>query len=89
MTTLENLWYGNIRPCEKAITGDNEYSRAAKLCIRHTDALAATLTDAQKEILDKLIAAQTEQSSLGECDAFIRGFVIGVKIMQEVNSAQL
>ena len=67
----------------------SEYAKAVKLCIRHTDALAATLTDAQKEILDKLIAAQTEQSSLGECDAFIRGFVIGVKIMQEVNSAQL
>ena len=56
---------------------------------RHTDALAATLTDAQKELLDKLIAAQTEQSSLGECDAFIRGFVIGVKIIQEVNSAKV
>ena len=75
MTTLENLWYGNIRPCEKAITCDNEYSRAAKLCIRHTDY--------------KLIAAQTEQSSLGECDAFIRGFVLGVKIMQEVNRTEI
>ena len=89
MTTLENLRYGNIHPCEKAITGDTEYSRAAKLCIRHTDALADTLTDEQKEILDKLITAQTEQSSLGECDAFIRGFVIGVRIMQEVSSAEI
>ena len=89
MTTLENLWYGNIHPYEKSVPKESEYSKAAKLCIRHSDALAATLTDAQKETLDKLIAAQTEQSSLGECDAFIRGFVIGVKIMQEVNSAQL
>ena len=89
MTTLENLWYGNIHPYEKSVPKESEYAKAAKQCIRHTDSLVATLTDAQKETLDKLITAQTEQSSLGECDAFIRGFVIGVKIMQEVNSAQL
>ena len=89
MTTLENLWYGNIHPYEKSVPKESEYAKAVKLCIRHTDALAATLTDAQKETLDKLITAQTEQSSLGECDAFIRGFVIGGRIMQEVNSAKI
>ena len=89
MTTLENLWYGNIHPYEKSVPKESEYAKTAKQCIRHTDSLVATLTDAQKELLDKLIAAQTEQSSLGECDAFIRGIVIGVKMMLEVNSAKL
>ena len=89
MTTLENLWYGNIHPYEKSVPKESEYAKAAKQCIRHTDSLVATLTDAQKETLDKLITAQTEQSSLGECDAFIRGIVIGVKMMLEVNSAKL
>ena len=89
MTTLENLWYGNIHPYEKSVPKESEYAKAAKQCIRHTDSLVATLTDAQKETLDKLITAQTEQSSLGECDAFIRGFVIGVRIMQEVSSAEI
>lgn len=89
MTTLENLWYGNIHPYEKSVPKESEYAKAAKQCIRHTDSLVATLTDAQKETLDKLITAQTEQSSLGECDAFIRGFVIGVKMMLEVNSAKI
>ena len=60
MTTLENLWYGNIHSYEKSVPKESEYAKAAKRCIRHTDALAATLTDAQKETLDKLIVAQTE-----------------------------
>ena len=56
LKTLENIWYGNIHPYEKSVLKESEYSKAAKLCIRHTDALTAMLTDAQRDIFDKLIA---------------------------------
>ena len=86
MNTLENLWYGNIRPCEDLPSNDN-YIKAAKLKNCYNDKLEQTLSAEQKEILNKLKNVQLEQESLGECDAFVRGFTIAAKIMTQVYSS--
>lgn len=85
-TTLENFYYGNIIPHENPIVAGSEYYKANKLIVRHDDALTATLTEQQKDIFRKYKDSQMELISLGERDAFIRGFSIGVRMMSEALS---
>ena len=73
MTTLENLYYGNIAPHEYEVVRGSEYDITAKLVIRHEQELSATLTEQQNVILQKIKDNHTELMNLGERDAFCRG----------------
>ena len=84
MTTLEDLYYGNIAPYEVQIVSGTEYDKMAKLGIQHDEALTATLTEQQKEIFKNFKEANMDLLNLGERDAFIRGFSLGVKMIVEV-----
>ena len=83
MTTLEDFYYGNIIPHEIPIVRGSEYDVTNKLACRHDEALTVTLTDQQKEIFCKFKDNQTALLSLGERDAFIRGFSLGIKFIIE------
>ena len=86
MTTLENLYYGNIAPHEYEVVRDSEYDITAKLVIRHEQELSATLTEQQNTILQKIKDNHTEMMNLGERDAFVRGFSLAVKLMVDAMS---
>ena len=83
MDTIRELFYGNIHPFERDIQKDSEADELNKLIIRHDAALKATLNEQEVEILEKLKDALTEQSSLSECEGFINGFRLGVRLMVE------
>ena len=83
MDTIRELFYGNIHPFERDIQKDSEGDKLNKLIIRHDAALKATLNEQEVEILEKLKDALTEQSSLSECEGFINGFRLGVRLMVE------
>ena len=83
MTTLEDFYFGNIIPHENPIIKGSEYDIANKLVVRHDEALTATLTEQQKEIFQKFKDSYLELLTLGERDAFIRGFSLGIKIAVE------
>ena len=86
MTTLENLYYGNISSHDYEVPHDSEYYVTAQLVVRHEDELSATLTEQQKEILQKVKDNHTELLCLGERDAFCRGFSLAVKLITEAIS---
>ena len=86
MTTLDNLYYGNIAPHEYEVVCGSEYDVTAKLVIRHEQELSATLTEQQNAILQKIKDNHTELMNLGERDAFIRGFSLGIRIAVEALS---
>ena len=88
MTTLENLYYGNIAPHEYEVERGSEYDVTAKLVIRHEQELSATLTEQQKTILEKIKDNYTELMSLGERNAFCRGFSLAVRLMVEAMSGK-
>ena len=81
MTTLESLYYGNIAPHEYEVERGSEYDVTAKLVIRHEQELSATLTEQQNTILEKIKDNHTELMSLGERNAFCRGFSLAVRLM--------
>jgi len=89
MTTLENLYYGNIAPHEYEVEHGSEYDVTAKLVIRHEQELSATLTEQQKIILEKIKDNHTELMSLGERDAFCRGFSLAVRLMVDAMSGKI
>ena len=88
MTTLENLYYGNIAPHEYEVVRGSEYDITAKLVIRHEQELSATLTEQQNVILQKIKDNHTELMNLGERDAFCRGFSLAVRLMVEAMTSE-
>lgn len=87
MTTLENLYYGNIASYEYEAERGSEYDVTAKLVIRHEQELSATLTDQQKAMLER-IKDNKELMNLGERDAFCRGFLLAVRLMIDATSGK-
>ena len=84
MKIIEDLYYGRIAPYEMNISATTEYQKLKALADRNEDLLRQTLSDEQKELLEKLIEFVTDISSISERDMFINGFRLGVKLMIDV-----
>ena len=84
MNTIQDLYYGRISPYEMSITATPEYQKLKALAEKNENLLRETLSDEQKELLDKLTECITDISSISERDMFIAGFKLGVKLMIDV-----
>ena len=83
MKTIDELWYGNISPFEQCTRGDKRLKELLPLMARNRDDLSASLTDKQKETLEKFEDCMNEMHSVTERDAFSYGFRLGVQLMAE------
>ena len=83
MDTIKELFYGNIHPFERDVSKGSEGDKLVKLTIRHENALRETLNENKAEIFEKYKDAMTELSCLSECEGFINGFRLGVRLMVE------
>ena len=83
MTLLEDLWYGNIDPHEAILTGNKKYRSLLGLMGKSRDDLSGTLTEQQKETLEKYDETINEMHSIAEVEAFSCGFRLGVRLMIE------
>ena len=79
----ENTWYGNISPFEQCTRGDKRLKELRKLVARNREELDGTLTDKQKETLEKFEDCMNEMHSITERDAFSYGFRLGVQLVAE------
>ena len=84
MKIIEDLYYGRISPYEMSISAAPEYQKLKAFADRNEDLLRESLSDEQKELLDKLIESVTDISSISERDMFINGFRLGIKLMIDV-----
>ncbi len=84
MTILEQLFDGGINPMERFVKRNPRVDNLVELIERNEETLKSTLTEKQKETLEKLLDAESELSSLTERNAFRTGFVLAVRIMVEV-----
>ena len=55
MKIIEDLYYGRISPYEMSISATPECQKLKALADRNEDLLRESLSDEQKEMLDKLI----------------------------------
>ena len=83
MTVMEDLWYGNVNPHETYLNGNCRFKNLLSLMGKSRDNLSDTLTEQQKELLEKYDEAVNEMHSLAEQAAFQFGFSIGVRLMME------
>ena len=84
MNTIQDLYYGRISPYEMSISTTPEYQKLKALADRNENLLRDTLSDEQKELLEKLTECITDISSISERDMFIAGFRLGMKLMIDV-----
>ena len=83
MTTLEDLYYGNIHPYERDIKKTGRESALLRLVVKNENNLLATLTEQQKEIFQKCKDAESEMHCSFELKSFIEGFRLGMKLTVE------
>ena len=83
MKILNELWYGNIAPFEQCSRGDKRFAEMLKLMNQNREELVRSLTDKQKETLEKYEETMNEMYSVSERDAFSYGFRLGVRLMVE------
>ena len=81
--TLEDLYFGNITPCEQQMAPDSELKRAVDRVARYESQLTEQLGETEQTILTKLIRSQHEIDSITARENFILGFRLGVRIMAE------
>ena len=83
MKTIDELWYGNVAPFEQCTRGDKRLKELLSLVARNREELDSTLTDRQKEILEKFEENMNEMHGVCERDAFSYGFRLEVQLMAE------
>ncbi|WP_297871836.1 DUF6809 family protein [uncultured Oscillibacter sp.] len=81
--TLEDIYYGNITPCEQQMTSGSELKRAVDRIAKYENQLMEQLEETEQETLTKLIRSQHEINSITATENFILGFRLGVRIMAE------
>ena len=84
MTTLEDLYYGNISPCERNMKRGSRMDKLVKLICKNEEGLMSTLTEQQKETFDKFKECQSELGDITARQAFTDGFILATRIMVEV-----
>ena len=82
MSTLQELWYGNIRPNKDKVITDEE-KKLVELIARHHEKLSSSLKDNDLIVFEKYVDCFTEYASLIECQAFEIGFKLAVKLLMD------
>ena len=82
MTTLQDLWYGNIRPNEDKVITDEE-KRLIELIARHHETLSSSLKNNDLVVFEKYVDCFTDYASMIECQAFEIGFKLSLMLMKD------
>ena len=80
---LEEFYYGNITPSEKAMRPGSEMQRAVNIAAQCESQLAEGLDEEKQELLTKLVKAQHEIDAITAAENFILGYRLGVRMMAE------
>lgn len=83
MSTLQELWFGNVNPSADKIITDEE-QRLVELMAMHQEKFMSSLSNDDLDSFKKFIECSEEYSSLTEAQAFEIGFKLGVKFFEEI-----
>lgn len=81
--TLEELYYGNITPCDRQVEPGSDLQRVMEKAEKCEEKLTARLKDEEKSLLLNLLNAQNEISSTLAIEKFILGFRLGMMLAVE------
>ena len=83
---IEELWYGNIYPNTECREATKETKELMGYIADQHDNLQATLTENQKEILEKFDDCYAKLTDINEREIFVYAFRLGARIASEVMS---
>ena len=81
--TLEDLYFGNITPCDQTVRAGSALKQAMEQSEECEKQLTALLEDSEKKLLLRLINAENEIGSTLALENFILGFRIGMRLTVE------
>ena len=81
--TLEDLYYGNITPCDKRIKSGTPLQPVLDEAEQCEERLAAKLDDEGNALLHRLTDAENEAGSTIALENFILGFRLGMRLAVE------
>ena len=81
---LGELWHGNISPQEDSRNNTPEMKQLMDYMARHHDDLLKTLSEEQRDILERFDDCWSEYASLAEEAIFLYAFRLGARTMLEV-----
>ena len=81
---LEDLWYGNICPNTDCRATAPEAKDLMGYIADHHSNLRETLTEGQKEVLEKFDDCYAELTAINERDIFVYAFRLGARMMMEM-----
>ena len=81
--TLEDLYYGNITPCDKRIKSGSPLQQVLDEAEQLTELLEARLDRDGKALLHRLSDAENEAGSTIALENFILGFRLGMQLTVE------
>ena len=81
MNILDELWYGNINPQEQSKDNNRAIRELLNLMGRNRDRLHDSLTEEQRETLEKYDDCENEMYGLIESEIFSYAFRLGGRLM--------
>ncbi len=84
MNILEELWYGNVHPCEQPLKEGSDYAKAVRKVTKEKEQLLSCLSQEQQAALEKLLDVQIDATAFAERDAFIMGFRMASQLMADI-----
>ena len=81
---LEELWFGNVVPNTECREVTKQRKELVGYLANHYDNLYETLTDKQKEVLEKFSDCYADLSDINEREIFVYAFRLGARIAIEV-----
>lgn len=81
---LEELWYGNIAPCENCGAGDEEIEMLVKLIGEHEETQSRRLQDNHKFLFAKYVQWADRYACCVSARAFRDGFILAARIFNAV-----
>ena len=83
MTTIENLYFGNINPSEVNVNDDSKIAHFTRIAIKNENRLLNMLTKHQREQFEKFKEWDCEKHSECGMKFFIEGFKLGMRLAVE------
>ncbi len=84
MDNLRDLYRGNIRPSERAVKEGSEFQQLQHQASALEDAFRAELSAEGKKAYDAYVEKQIALMEIDNCDMFIKGYRLGVKLLLSV-----
>ena len=87
MKILEELYYGNISGGERTAEDREDISDLLSMIEKNRHLLLAGMIDEQKDRFQKFCDCLDERRTLEDCQSFLAGFRLGVRMMAECFTA--